>query len=111
MTGENFDIMRKRVLRKHKHSIVRLALKGHKSKGRGLVLVKFTEKGRAGMVHLSYVTLATLKDLRISARHEDEHYGAMLIDKISAYHPDSEIPFVITDGETEQFAFGVKRVA
>lgn len=106
MTSESFELMRKRVLHEHKHSIVRSALKGHKNKGRGLVLVEFTPTGKIGMVHLSYLTLDTLKHLHINAGPEDQDYGAMLIEKISAYYPDSEIPVVVTDGESEQFSLG-----
>jgi hypothetical protein len=106
MAGEYFETMRKRVLREHKHSIVRSAKNGHRTKGRGLVLVKVNS---TGMVHLSYLTLDALK-------HGYTHYGPvgrangdLLIEKLSAYSPDSEIPVMVTDGETERFSFGVKQ--
>ena len=109
MASERFDVMRKRVLREHKHSIVRSALRGHKDKGRGLVLVKFTQTGKSGMLHLSYLTLDTLKQIRTKARLEDKGYGTMIIEKVSGYHPDSQIPVVVTDGESEQFFLGVRQ--
>jgi hypothetical protein len=106
MASESFENMRKRVIREYKHLIVRSALQGHKNKGRGLVLVKCNQDG---MVRLSYMTLDTLKDLRSNAGPEGQDYGAMLILKISAYHPDSEIPVMVTDGESERLSFGVRR--
>ncbi|HYK88996.1 MAG TPA: hypothetical protein VE398_09510 [Acidobacteriota bacterium] len=111
MTSESFNVMRKRVLREHKHSIVRSALRGHKDKGRGLVLIKFTQMGKSGMVHLSFLTLDTLKRLHTSARPKDRDYGAMIIEKVSGYYPDSQIPVVVTDGESEQFSFGVRQAS
>jgi hypothetical protein len=101
MTSETFENMRKRVIREHKHWIVRSARKGHQAKGRGLVLVKCN---KAGTVHLSYVSLETLKDLP-----EDLNYGSSVIEKISAYRPDCEIPVMFTDGETERLSFGVRQ--
>ena len=109
MASESFDMMRKRVLRKHKHSIVRSALRGHKNKGRGLVLVKFTQTGKSGMVHLSFLTLDTLKHLQANAGPEDRGYGTMIIEKVSEYYPDSQIPVMVRDGESEQFSFGVRQ--
>jgi hypothetical protein len=108
MASESFDVMRRRVLREHKHSIVRSALRGHKNKGRGLVFVKFTQTGKSGMVHLSFLTLDTLKHLQANANPEDRSYGTMIVDRISGYHPDAQIPVVVTDGESEQFSFGVR---
>ena len=108
MTDESFDFMRKRVIREYKHWIVRSALKGHKKKGRGLVLVKCNE---AGMVHLSYLTLDTLKQLHGNACAEDRDSGAMVISKISEYRPDSEIPVMVTDGITRRLSFGVRQPA
>lgn len=108
MTGEVFESMRKRVLREHKHSIVRSAKNGHRTKGRGLVLVKFT---KTGMVHLSYLTLAALKHKHAHPGPEGQGHGDLLIEKLSAYSPDSEIPVMVTDGECERFSFGVKQVA
>ena len=106
MASENFENMRKRVIREHKHWIVRSARKGHKDKGRGLVLVKCN---KAGMVHLSYVTLETLKDLHSNAGREDLDQGAAVIQKLSEYQPDCEIPVMFTDGETERLSFGVRQ--
>jgi hypothetical protein len=106
MTTETFENMRKRVIREHKHWIVRSARKGHQAKGRGLVLVKCN---KAGTVHLSYVSLETLKDLHTNAGQEDLNYGAAVIEKISAYRPDCEIPVMFTDGETERLSFGVRQ--
>ena len=106
MASESFQIMRKRVLREHKHSIVRSALIGHKNKGRGVVHVKFAKRG---MVHLSYLTLDTLKHQSNSAFPKDREYWDTLIERISAYHPDCEIPVVVTDGNSQQLSFGVKQ--
>ncbi|HYK90671.1 MAG TPA: hypothetical protein VE398_18000 [Acidobacteriota bacterium] len=111
MASERFDLMRKRVLREHKRSIVRSALRGHKNKGRGLVLVKFTQTGKSGMVHLSFLTLDTLKRLQTHSGPKDKEYGAMIIEKVSGYYPDSQIPVVVTDGESEQFSFGIRRAS
>ena len=107
MAVEVFEKMRKRVLREHKHSIVRSAKNGHKAKGRGLVLVKFTQ---AGAIHLSYLTLDALK-------HQQSHPGPttiqdsgdLLIEKLSAYSPDCEIPVMVTDGKSERFSLGVRQ--
>lgn len=107
MTGESFENMRKRVIREYKRWIVRSALKGHKNKGRGLVLVKCN---KAGMVHLSYLTLDTLKQRRVNAGPQDRGCGAKLIKRISAYCPDSEIPVMVTDGVSERLSFGVRQV-
>ena len=102
MADEIFEKMRKRVLREHKQSIVRSAKNGHKTKGRGLVLVKFT---KAGMVHLSYLTLDALKHQHAEGQGVED----LLIEKLSAYSPDSEIPVMVTDGESERFSFGVRQ--
>jgi environmental stress-induced protein Ves len=109
MVSESFDVMRRRVLCKHKYSIVRSALRGHKSKGRGLVYVKYTQTGKSGMVHLSFLTLDTLKHRQASAGPNDRGYGAMIIEKVSGYYPDSQIPVLVTDGEFKQFSFGVRQ--
>jgi hypothetical protein len=106
MTGEIFEKKRKRALREHKHSIVRSAMNGHKTKGRGLVLVKFT---KTGMVHLSYLTLDALKLQHTHSSTEGLDNGDQLIEKISTYSPDSEIPVMVTDGESERFSFGVRQ--
>jgi len=105
MGSENFERMRKRVLREHKYSIVRSAKNGHKTKGRGLVLVKFT---KTGMVHLSYLTLDTLKHQHANSSPAIQDDGDILIEKLSAYSPDCEIPVMVTDGESERFSFGVR---
>jgi hypothetical protein len=110
MASESFDVMRKRILREYKHSIVRSALRGHRDKGRGLLRVKFTQTGKSGMLHLSYVTLDTLKDRQTSAPMENRGYGAMIIEKISRYDPDSQIPVMVSDGESERFLLGIRRV-
>ena len=110
MASESFDVMRRRVLREHKHSIVRSGLRGHKTKGRGLVLVKFTQTGKSGMVHLSFLTLDTLRRIHTDARPIDRDHGAMIIERVSEYRPDSQIPVVVTDGESEQFSFGVRKM-
>jgi hypothetical protein len=107
MENETFGEMRKRVLRERKRSIVRSALNGRKLKGRGLVLVRLAET-RA--VHLSYLTLDALTQLQKQADPEDHDYRAMLIDKLSSYHPDSEIPVVVTDGKSRQYSLGVRQV-
>jgi hypothetical protein len=106
MAEKGFDRMRKKVLREHKHSIVRSAKNGHATKGRGLVLVRFTEAGR---VHLSYLTIDALKERYIPSGRESRRGGNLLIEKISTYSPDSEIPVMVTDGESERFSLGVRR--
>jgi hypothetical protein len=111
MTSESFNLMRKKVLRDHKHSIVRSATRGLKDKGRGLVMVKFTQRGKSGMVHISYLPLETLKLLQIYAGPENRAYGLMIIEKISEYSPGSQIPVVVSDGECERFSFGIRRAA
>jgi hypothetical protein len=111
MASESFNLMRKRVLRDHKRSIVRSALRGLKDKGRGLVIVKFTQTGKSGMVHISYLPLDALKLLQIHAGPENRDYDAMIIKKISEYSLDSQIPVMINDGESEQFFFGIRQAA
>ena len=106
MADEAFAKMRKRVLREHKHSIVRSAKNGHKTKGRGLVLVKLTG---TGMVHLSYLTLEALKRQPSHAGLEDQEHRDMLIERISSYSPESEIPVMVTNGATQRFSFGVRQ--
>lgn len=106
MVDEVFARMRKRVIREHKHSIVRSAKNGHKSRGRGLVLVKFT---KSGQVHVSYRTLESLKLQHDYAGLGDGDHAGTLIERISSYSPDSEIPVMVTDGETHHFSFGVRQ--
>jgi hypothetical protein len=104
MKDENFEAMRKRVIHEYKYWIVRSALRGHKNKGRGLVLVRCKQ----GMVHLSYMTLDTLKQQHGNARAEDRDSGARVIKRISAYSPDSEVPVMVTDGVSKKLSFGVR---
>jgi hypothetical protein len=111
MTNESFDLMRKKVLHDHKHSIVRSGLRGLKEKGRGLVMVKFSQKGKSGMVHISYVPLDTLKLLQLYAGPENASYGLTIIARISEYSPGSQIPVVVSDGESERFSCGIRRAA
>jgi len=111
MTNENFDLMRKKVLRDHKHSIVRSGLRGLKEKGRGLVMVKYTQKGKSGMVHISYLPLDALKLLQLYAGPENADYGLMIIEKVSEYSPGAQIPVMITDGKSEHFSFGMRQAA
>jgi hypothetical protein len=111
MTNENFDLMRKKVLRDHRHSIVRSGLRGLKEKGRGLVMVKYTQKGKSGMVHISYLPLDALKLLQLYAGPENADYGLMIIEKVSEYSPGSQIPVMVTDGESEHFSFGMRQAA
>jgi hypothetical protein len=106
MAGEYFETMRKKVLREHKHSIVRSAKNGHRAKGRGLVLVKVTS---TGMVHLSYLTLDALRLGQAHTGPGGRVNGDQLIEKLSAYSPDTEIPVMVTDGESERFSLGVKQ--
>jgi hypothetical protein len=108
MENESFDVKCKRVLREHKHSIVRSALRGHKNKGRGLVLVKCVQAGKSEMVHLSYQTLDTLKNLWTSTGSDERGFGAMIVEKVSNYLPGSQISVVVTDGKSEHFSLGVR---
>ncbi len=63
------------------------------------------------MVHLSYLTLDTLKRQHCDARAEERDSGAMVIRRISEYRPDSEVPVMVTDGITRRLSFGVKQPA
>ncbi len=40
---------------------------------------------------------------------EGRDYGAMIVEKVSRYYPDSQIPVVVTDGESKQFSVGVRQ--
>ena len=111
MTNESFDLMRKRVLRDHKHSIIRSGLRGLEEKGRGLVMVKFTQKGESVMVHISYLPLDALKRLQLYAGPENAGYGLMIIEKVSEYSPGSQMPIVVSDGESERFSLGIRQAA
>jgi hypothetical protein len=108
MTKEGFEIMRKRVIREYKYLIVRSALRGHKNKGRGMVLLKCNPRG---MVHLSYLTLETLKQHYGNACPEDRNSGKMVIRKISMYRPDCEVPVMVTNGVIQKLSFGVRQPA
>jgi hypothetical protein len=109
MPSESFDVMRKRVLHQHKHSIIRSAFRGHRDFGRGLVLVKFIATGKLGMVHLSYLTCDALKHRQAGAGWGTSRYRAMIIEKVSRYSPDSQIPVVVTDGVSGRFSLVVRR--
>ena len=111
MTSESFDLMRKKVLRDHKHSIVRSGLRGLKEKGLGLVVVKFIQKGKSGMVHISYLPLDALKLLQSYAGYKNADYGLMIIEKVSECSPGSQIPVMVSDGESERFSFGIRQAA
>ena len=111
MTSDSFDLMRKKVLRDHKHSIVRTGLRGLKEKGRGLVMVQFTQKENRGMVHISYLPLDGLKRLQLYAGPENADYGLMIIEKVSEYSPGSQIPVVVSDGASERFSYGTRQAA
>jgi hypothetical protein len=111
MENENFNSMRKRVLRDHKQSIIRSAMRGLKDKGRGLVMIKFIQKGKSGMVHISYWPLEVLKLLPICAGPENRSYGIRIIKKIAQYSTELQIPIVVTDGESERFSFGIRQAA
>lgn len=109
METESFDLMRRRVLRSHKSLIGRSARRGHRDKGRGLVMVKYTQTGKSGTVHLSYLTLAALKRTQEKAGLNKGGYKDMIIDKVSTYYPALQIPVLVTDGISEQFLFGVRK--
>ena len=111
MTSESFDLMRKRVLRDHKHSIIRSGLRGLKEKGRGLVMVKFTQKGKSGMVHISYLPLDALKLLQLYAGPENASYGLRIIERVSEYSLGSQIPIMVSNGESEHFSLGIRQAA
>lgn len=108
MAGVIFEKMRARALREHKHSIVRSAKKGHKAKGRGLVLVRLTG---TGMVHLSYLTLEALGHQHFHSCPEGKENGRRLVEKVNTYSPDSEVLVMVTNGKSERFSVGVKRSA
>ena len=108
MAGEMFERMRARVLREHKHSIVRSAKNGHKAKGRGMVLVRLK---KTGMVHLSYLTLEAVKHQHAHSGPDVEENGKLLVEKVNTYSPDSEVLVMVTDGEYERFSIGVKKSA
>jgi hypothetical protein len=106
MESETFGEMRKRVLREHKRSIVRSAVNGRKLRGRGLVLVRLAEPRG---VHLSYLALDTLTQLQQRVDLDDHDYRAMLIDKLSTYRPECEIPVIVTDGVSRQYSVGIRQ--
>jgi hypothetical protein len=86
-------------------------LRGLKDRGRGLVIVKFTQRGKSGMVHISYLPLDALKLLKIYAGPENRDYEAMIVKKISEYPLDLQIPVMVTDGESERLSFGIRQAA
>jgi len=100
--------MRKRVLHDHMRLIVRSARNGHRAKGRGMVLVKFNE---TGLVHFSYLTLDVLKLQHTHSGPRARVDAELLIEKLSTYSPDSEIPVMVTDGKSERFSLGTRRPA
>jgi hypothetical protein len=109
METESFDVMRRRVLSRHKHLIVRSARRGHRDKGRGLVMVRFKQTGKSGTVHLSYLTLAALKRTQDKEGLDKGGYRDLIIEKVSTYYPDLQIPVLVTDGVSEEFMFGVRK--
>ncbi len=109
MPSESFDVMRRRVLQQHKHAIVRSAFRGHRDHGRGLVLVNFTPMGKLGMVHLSYLSVDALKRRQTNAGLGKRRHRAMIIERVSRYSPDSQIPVVVTDGESGRFSLFERR--
>jgi hypothetical protein len=111
MTSEAFDLMRRRTFRDHKHLIVRSGLRGLKEKGRGLVMVKFIQKGKCGMIRVTYLPLDALRILQLYAGPENAGYGLMIIEKVSEYSPGLEIPVVVSDGESEHFSLGIRQAA
>ncbi len=104
MAGKAFTLMRRRVLRVHKHSIVRSARIGHKAKGRGMVLVRFS---RVGDIHISYLTLQALKNHDLENPGACDHQEA--IEKVSSYSFESEIPVMVTDGKEQRFSVGIRQ--
>jgi hypothetical protein len=108
MAIEIFEKMRNKVLREHLHSIVRSAKSGHKTKGRGMVLVRFS---KLGIIHLSYLTIAALQGQCAHSGSGTLFDRNLLIEKISTYLPESEIPVMFTDGEFERFSLGVRQPA
>lgn len=63
------------------------------------------------MVHLSCLTIDELKRQHANSGPQGQDSGHLLIDKLSAYSPDSEIPVMVTDGESERFSLGVRQEA
>ena len=111
MTFESFNFIWKRVLRDHKHSIIRSGLRGLKEKGRGLVMVKFMQKGLLGMVHISYLPLDALKALQLYSGPENLSHGRRIIESVSEYSPGSQIPIVVSNGESEHFLLATRKAA
>ena len=63
------------------------------------------------MVHISYLPLDTLKHLQLNAGSKNADYGLMIIEKVSECSPGSQIPIVVSDGESERFSFGIRQAA
>jgi hypothetical protein len=61
------------------------------------------------MVHLSYLTLDTLRHRHLSTPSENRRHDAMVIEKISGYDPGSQIAVIMTDGKSERFLLGMRR--
>jgi hypothetical protein len=108
MASGSFEETRKTVFRQHKRTIVKSALNGYKTKGRGLVLLKLTDSG--AIKHLSYLTLDGLNRRQTNTCLNDGNHRVMLIDKISTYSPSSEVLVMITNGEFEQLLVGSRQV-
>jgi hypothetical protein len=104
MAGKAFTLMRRRVLRENKHLIVRSARIGNKTKGRGLVFIRFS---RVGDVHISYLTLEALINREFEKPGACDHREA--IDKVSSYSLESEIPIMVTDGKERRFSVGIRQ--
>lgn len=76
-----------------------------------MVVVQFAQKGKSGMMHISYLPLDTLKLIQLHAGPQNASCGLMIIEKMSGYSPGSEIPVVVSDGESERFSFGIRQAA
>ena len=74
-------------------------------------MVKFTQKGKSGMVHISYLPLDALKLLQLYAGPENAGYGLMIIEKVSEYSTGSQMLVMVTDGASERLSFGIRLAA
>jgi hypothetical protein len=63
------------------------------------------------MVRISYLPLDSLKLLRLYAGPENASYELMIIERVSGYSPGSQIPVMVSDGESERFSFGIRQAA
>ena len=109
MTDESVKKACKRVVHKHKGSIVKSAFNGYKRVGRGLVFLELSDSG--GMEHLSYLTPEKLMRRKGITHLNGRDSRVMLMDKISSYSPSSEVLVMVTDGEYERFFVGSKQAA